>query len=75
RMAGPVGCGLCGIESIEQALKPVASVDATRLQLTPGDLAQAVRLLSPLQPLHNETGAVHAAGFYVPCQGIVAARE
>ncbi|MGO4447440.1 formate dehydrogenase accessory sulfurtransferase FdhD [Phyllobacterium sp. TAF24] len=75
RMAGPVGCGLCGIESIEQALKPVASVDGTQLNLSPDDLAQAVRLLSPLQPLHNETGAVHAAGFYVPGKGIVAARE
>ncbi|MBA8877009.1 formate dehydrogenase accessory sulfurtransferase FdhD [Phyllobacterium myrsinacearum] len=75
RMAGPVGCGLCGIESIEQALKPVASVDDVQLHLTPDDLAQAVRLLSPLQPLHNETGAVHAAGFFVPGKGIVAARE
>ncbi len=28
-----------------------------------------------VQPLHSETGAVHAAGFYVPGKGIVAARE
>ena len=36
---------------------------------------RAVRLLSKVQPLHAETGAVHAAGFYVPGKGIVAARE
>lgn len=75
RMAGPVGCGLCGIESIEQALKPVASVDRMPLKLTPNEIAEAVRLLSEVQPLHSETGAVHAAGFYVPGKGIVAARE
>ena len=75
RMAGPVGCGLCGIESIEQALKPVASVDRVKLKLTPDEIADAVKLLSQVQPLHSETGAVHAAGFYVPGKGIVAARE
>jgi FdhD protein len=75
RMAGPVGCGLCGIESIEQALKPVASVDRANLMLTPEDIAQAVKLLSAVQPMHHDTGAVHAAGFYIPGKGIVAARE
>lgn len=75
RMAGPVGCGLCGIESIEQALKPVSSVDKVKLELAPDDIAQAVRLLSEIQPLHKETGAVHAAGFYQPGRGIIAARE
>ncbi|MBB3144687.1 FdhD protein [Phyllobacterium trifolii] len=75
RMAGPVGCGLCGIESIEQALKPVASVDRAKLKLTPDEIADAVKLLSQVQPLHSETGAVHAAGFYVPGKGVVAARE
>ncbi|SFI57236.1 FdhD protein [Phyllobacterium sp. CL33Tsu] len=75
RMAGPVGCGLCGIESIEQALKPVASVDKVRLTLTPQEIADAMTSLSKRQPLHGETGAVHAAGFYVPGQGIVAVRE
>ncbi|MHC1549937.1 formate dehydrogenase accessory sulfurtransferase FdhD [Phyllobacterium sp. K27] len=75
RMAGPVGCGLCGIESIEQALKPVSSVENVKLELTPDDIAQAVILLSEVQPLHTETGAVHAAGFYQPGKGIIAARE
>ncbi len=75
RMAGPVGCGLCGIESIEQALKPVASVEKARLTLAPEEVSEAVKLLSALQPLHSETGAVHAAGFYLSGKGIVAARE
>lgn len=75
RLAGPVGCGLCGIESIEEAMRSVDDVRASTLTLSADDVAQAVKLLSKLQPLHAATGAVHAAGFYVPGQGIVAARE
>lgn len=75
RLAGPVGCGLCGIESIEEAMRSVDAVGASRLTLQPEDVTSAVRLLSKLQPLHTETGAVHAAGFYVPGKGIVMARE
>jgi len=75
RLAGPVGCGLCGIESIEEAMRSVDAVGASRLTLQSEDITSAVRLLSKLQPLHAETGAVHAAGFYVPGKGIVMARE
>ncbi|TIV18087.1 MAG: formate dehydrogenase accessory sulfurtransferase FdhD, partial [Mesorhizobium sp.] len=75
RLAGPVGCGLCGIESIEEAMRSVDAVGASRLTLQAEDIASAVRLLSKQQPLHSETGAVHAAGFYVPGKGIVMARE
>ena len=46
-----------------------------RLTLSADDIVQSVKLLSKVQPLHAETGAVHAAGFYVPGKGIVMARE
>ncbi len=75
RLAGPVGCGLCGIESIEEAMRSVDSVARSSLALDAADVASAVRLLAKAQPLHAETGAVHAAGFYLPGKGIVAARE
>jgi len=75
RLAGPVGCGLCGIESIEEAMRSVDVVAGSTLALDASDIVRAVKLLSKLQPLHAETGAVHAAGFYVPGKGIVAARE
>jgi len=74
RLAGPVGCGLCGIESIDEALRAVPSVEGG-LSLAAAEVADAVRLLAREQPYHRETGAVHAAGFYVPGKGIVAARE
>lgn len=75
RLAGPVGCGLCGIESIDEAMRAVPEVEASRLNLTPGEIAEAVRLLAKQQPFHAATGAVHAAGFYVPGKGVIAARE
>jgi FdhD protein len=75
RLAGPVGCGLCGIESIDEAMRRVPRVDSWQLELSAGQIAEAVRLLSLQQPMHRATGAVHAAGFYVPGRGIVAARE
>lgn len=75
RLAGPVGCGLCGIESIEEAMRQVGDVNGSTLTLSADEIGNAVRQLSKSQPLHAETGAVHAAGFYVPGKGIVAARE
>ncbi|MCV3767561.1 formate dehydrogenase accessory sulfurtransferase FdhD [Rhizobium sp. TRM95796] len=73
--AGPVGCGLCGVESIEEALKPAADVSAASLRLAPADIARAMAELTPRQPLNTETRAVHAAAFYIPGQGLVAVRE
>ena len=75
RLAGPVGCGLCGIESIEEAMRDVPSVGGAGLMLDKADIVGAVRLLSRKQPLHAETGAVHAAGFYQPSRGVILARE
>ena len=75
RLAGPVGCGLCGIESIDEAMRAVSDVGKSSLSLSADDIVRAVKLLSKQQPYHAETGAVHAAGFYMPGQGIVAARE
>ncbi|AGB72691.1 MULTISPECIES: formate dehydrogenase accessory sulfurtransferase FdhD [Rhizobium] len=74
-MAGPVGCGLCGIESIEQAVRKVPDVSNVALELTQKDIVRAVALLNDAQPLHRETHAVHGAGFYIPSEGLLAVRE
>ncbi|MDS1137178.1 formate dehydrogenase accessory sulfurtransferase FdhD [Nitratireductor indicus] len=75
RLAGPVGCGLCGIESIDEAMRAVPAVADVSLTLSSGDIAQAMRLLGDRQTLHRETGAVHAAGFYIAGKGIALSRE
>ncbi len=74
-MAGPVGCGLCGIESIEQAVRKVPDLAAVALNVTYRDIVEAVSLLNGTQPLHRETRAVHGAGFYVSGKGLLAVRE
>jgi FdhD protein len=74
-MAGPVGCGLCGIESIEQAIRPVPDVSAVEMLLSPADIATASSALNEAQPLHAETRAVHGAGFFIPGEGLIAVRE
>ncbi|MGN6551924.1 MAG: formate dehydrogenase accessory sulfurtransferase FdhD, partial [Pararhizobium sp.] len=75
RIAGPVGCGLCGIESIAEAVRPVPQRGGAGVRFSDVDIVQSVRLLAAAQPLHRETGAVHAAGFYLRDGGIIAARE
>ncbi len=62
-MAGPVGCGLCGIDSIEQALRPLAALDAAGPVFGPDQICEAMRALRSKQALHDITRAVHAAGF------------
>ncbi|MCB2115105.1 MAG: formate dehydrogenase accessory sulfurtransferase FdhD [Rhodobacteraceae bacterium] len=74
-MAGPVGCGLCGIDSLEAAMRPLPVVAGGALRLTRAEVAGATEALRAHQPLHDETRATHAAGFLVPGRGIVMARE
>lgn len=74
KMAGPVGCGLCGIDSLDEAVRALPRVGAG-LSLTQAEIAGAPDALKAHQPLHDRTRAVHAAGFLRPGQGIVRARE
>ena len=69
-----VGCGLCGIESIEEAMRSVPET-ASEQRFTAAEITGAVGELYEFQELHKATGAVHAAGFYIPGKGVVAARE
>lgn len=75
RMAGPVGCGLCGIESIEQAMRSVPVIADRGARIGSDEIVEAMRLLGSRQHLNRETRAVHGAGFYIPGQGLVALRE
>jgi FdhD protein len=73
-IAGPTGCGLCGIESLAEAMRPVAQV-AGGLVFTPDEIMAATEALAPLQKLNRETHAVHAAAFWRRGDGVVLVRE
>lgn len=73
-IAGPTGCGLCGVDSLEAALAAPPVVTAA-LAMTPGEVLAAVRALGPLQVLGRETRATHAAGLWSPDGGLVCVRE
>jgi FdhD protein len=63
-MSGPVGCGLCGIDSIQQALREVPVVPPSRFRMTPAQVMAAVAALPGEQRLHDATRAVHGAAFW-----------
>ncbi|MFN3576705.1 MAG: formate dehydrogenase accessory sulfurtransferase FdhD [Tabrizicola sp.] len=64
KMSGPVGCGLCGIDSIDQALREVPVVAPSRFRMTPAQVLAAVAALPGEQRLHDATRSVHGAAFW-----------
>lgn len=61
-LAGRTGCGLCGAESIAEALRPVARL-AHATDIPVGAIDRAVAAFPECQPVNRETGATHAAAF------------
>jgi FdhD protein len=74
-MAGPVGCGLCGIDSLEQAVRPLPVVTDTDMAIETKLIATATDQLRMHQPLHDQTHAAHAAGFLTKDGNVILARE
>ena len=74
-MAGPAGCGLCGIESLDAAAAPPPFVRAD-LKIDSADIFRALAALRDHQPVNDETRGVHAAGFWSPAANrFLAVRE
>jgi FdhD protein len=73
-LAGPTGCGLCGIESLGEAMRAPAVIhDASHF--APQEIVAAVAALAGLQKINQVTRAVHGAAFYRHGEGIIALRE
>ncbi|TAN07349.1 MAG: formate dehydrogenase accessory sulfurtransferase FdhD [Rhodanobacteraceae bacterium] len=66
-LAGRSGCGLCGIEALEDAVLPLPRIESTAT-FTRGAIAAGMHTLANSQPLNAATGGAHAAAFIAPGQ-------
>lgn len=73
-IAGPTGCGLCGIDSLAEAARTPPRV-ADGFTVAPATIHAALAALGPSQQLGAATRAAHAAAWWTPDAGIVALRE
>ncbi|MGH8208707.1 MAG: formate dehydrogenase accessory sulfurtransferase FdhD [Steroidobacteraceae bacterium] len=73
-LTGRTGCGLCGAETAEEAIREVGQV-GPGTPVTIQDLHAAIEQLGTLQPINARTGSVHAAAWVVPGKGIHLVRE
>jgi FdhD protein len=74
RLAGPSGCGLCGLDSLAAAMRPAPAV-TSRARFSPADIQAAMATMPAAQRLNQLTHAVHAAAFWTPALGLIALRE
>ena len=73
-LSGRTGCGLCGAETIEQAIRPPVPVGKGP-NITIAELHDALGALQALQPLNAQAGSVHAAAWVLPGKGVRLVRE
>ena len=66
-LAGRTGCGLCGVDTLEQAVRPLPALPprgaGAAALLEPARLNAAMAALDDAQPLRAASGATHAAGW------------
>jgi len=73
-LTGRTGCGLCGAETVEGAIRQPPPVRAG-LSVSQAALHAALQELTARQPLNERTGSVHAAAWVLPDEGIRIVRE
>jgi len=73
-LAGRTGCGLCGAETAEDAIRECQPVPPG-VTITVAELHETMAQLAARQPINSRTGSVHAAAWVVPGKGIQVVRE
>lgn len=73
-LTGRTGCGLCGAQTVEDAIRQPAPVK-DGLQFDVKALHQAIMDLQRWQTINLLTGSVHAAAWVLPGSGIELVRE
>lgn len=73
-LSGRTGCGLCGVETLPEVLRPVAPVTAETIMRL-ADLLAGMHAMRRAQALHGATGATHAAALITARGALHAVRE
>jgi FdhD protein len=73
-LTGRTGCGLCGAETADDAIRELARVGPGPT-VSVADLHAAIEQLSTMQPINARTGSVHAAAWVIPGKGVQFVRE
>ena len=73
-LAGPTGCGLCGVDSLAQANRMPPAV-ASDLTISEKAIRAGLQALPQAQTLNERTGAAHAAAWIDSAGRLVALRE
>jgi len=73
-MSGRTGCGLCGVDSLEAALRPVPRSTGTGT-VSRAAIQRAMAALPGEQKINRENGATHAAGWATSDGALIAVRE
>jgi FdhD protein len=68
-LSGRSGCGLCGVESLVESVRPVPRIHSD-VRVESALIEQGLRQLAQRQPLNERSGGVHAAG-YAHANGIL----
>ena len=73
-LAGRTGCGVCGVEQLNDIGKPVAPLPFTQT-FNLGNLDKALEHLNDVQPIGQLSGCTHAAAWVLPSGEIVGGHE
>lgn len=69
-LTGRTGCGLCGAGTLEAAIRPIRRVACER-DISSDEIIAALAELTASQPLNDECGALHAAGFVMRSEALL----
>jgi len=72
---GRSGCGLCGIDDLNDAIRPLPQLPSSTKRTSAGAMFRAVKHFAAAQPMRAANRSVHGAAFVTPEGEIVLVRE
>ncbi len=72
---GRSGCGLCGVDRLEDAIRPVPVLPQSDIRIAYTKAANAAKMLNGLQPLRRTNKSVHGAAWVSADGAVMMVRE